>query len=75
MGFEQWLGANQWVLFALLLWTLPWKGVALWKAARRGDQKWFIAILILNTMALLDLVYIFIVSKRHPEHPTSQTGA
>ncbi len=74
MGLEQWLGANQWVLFGVLLWTLPWKGIALWKAARRGDQRWFVVLLILNTLAILELIYIFIVTRRSKEIPASQTG-
>jgi hypothetical protein len=52
------------VLFLIILWTLPWKGVALWKAARLSDKAWFVAILILSTLAILDILYIFIFSKR-----------
>src|SRR4030042_1561127 len=40
-------------LFLIIVWTIPWKGVALWKAARNSHKKWFIAIFLLNTMALL----------------------
>lgn len=54
---------SAWILLAAL-WTLPWKGVALWTAARRGDQKWFIALLIINTLGLLEILYIFVFSKR-----------
>lgn len=46
------------------LWTLPWKGVALWKAARKSDKWWFIALLVINTLAILEILYIFIFSKR-----------
>ena len=46
------------------VWTLPWKGIALWKAARLDDKKWFVALLILNTLAILEILYIFIFSKR-----------
>jgi hypothetical protein len=51
-------------LIAIALWTLPWKGYALWKAAQRGEKKWFVALLVINTLALLEIVYIFIFSKR-----------
>ena len=44
------------------LWVLPWKGVALWKAARLSHKKWFIAMLVLNTLAILEIVYIFWVA-------------
>lgn len=50
-----------------LVWVLPWKGVALWKAAKRGHKKWFIALLILfNTFAILDIIYFFFFSKKKP---------
>ncbi|MDP3995668.1 MAG: DUF5652 family protein, partial [bacterium] len=55
---EQYLTENQWVLWLILAWTLPWKGVALWKAASNRHMKWFVAILIINTLALLEIVYV-----------------
>jgi methionyl-tRNA synthetase len=61
---EQFLVENQWVIWLIILWTLPWKGVALWKAARKDHKGWFIALLVLNTLAILEILYIFIFSKR-----------
>lgn len=48
----------------LLLWTLPWKGMALWKAARKNHQKWFIALLLVQTIGILDILYIYVFSER-----------
>jgi hypothetical protein len=48
----------------VLIWSLVWKGVALWKAARNSDKAWFIALLILNTIGILEIFYIFVFSKR-----------
>ena len=45
-------------------WTLPWKAVALWKAARAGAKVWFVALLLINTVGLLEILYIFIFSKQ-----------
>jgi len=50
------------IIFAL--WTLPWKGIALWKAARSGHRAWFIVLLVVNTLAILEIIYIFIFSKK-----------
>ena len=50
-------------LFLILLWTIPWKGVALWKAAKNSHKKWFIVLLVLNTLAILEIIYIFCFSK------------
>ena len=42
------------------------KGYALWHAARRSEKGWFIALFILNTLGILDLVYLyFVVGKWH----------
>ena len=55
--------AHPWIVALIIAWSLPWKGVALWVAARRGHIGWFVALLILNTLAILDILYIFVFSK------------
>ena len=55
------------ILFLILVaWTLVWKGMALWKAAREGHKGWFVALLIINTMGILEILYIYIFSKKSP---------
>ena len=61
---EQFLGGNQFLLVLIIFWILPWKGVALWKAARLEDKWWFVALLVLNTLAILEIIYIFVISKK-----------
>lgn len=61
---EQFLLQNQWIIFLAILWTLPWKGVALWKASRNSHKWWFIALLVINSLAILEILYIFVFSKR-----------
>ena len=53
-----------WILLLLSIWSLIWKGIALWKAARNKDKAWFVALLILNTAGILPIFYIFIFGKR-----------
>lgn len=55
---------NPWIFALFALWIIFWKGVALWRAAQRREMKWFIAMLLLNTLAILEIVYIFVFSKR-----------
>ncbi|MEK7150918.1 MAG: DUF5652 family protein [Patescibacteria group bacterium] len=55
---------HPWILMAIIAWELPWKITALWRAARREDRIWFVALLFLNTLAIVDMLYIFIWSKR-----------
>ncbi len=53
------LGSGQLWFILISLWTLPWKGVALWKSARAQEKWWFIALLLINTIGILEIVYIF----------------
>jgi methionyl-tRNA synthetase len=55
--------SNPTVVFLILAWTLPWKAVALWRSAKNSQKKWFVVMLILNTLAILEIVYIFYFSK------------
>jgi hypothetical protein len=58
---------NFWVVL-LVLWQIPWKGWALWKASRANDKIWFIVLLIFQTLAILDILYIYVFSKRKSEN-------
>jgi len=58
------LGNNTWIVILIALWSLPWKGLALWRAAKKNDKKWFIVLLVANTLAILDILYIFVFNKR-----------
>jgi hypothetical protein len=52
------------ILLVLAIWTIPWKGYALWLAAKRGQKIWFIVMLILNTVGILEIFYIFQIVKK-----------
>lgn len=52
------------IIVLAVAWSLPWKGFALWKSARRGDNIWFIILFLINTLAILEILYIFIFSER-----------
>lgn len=50
-------------LLPLIIWSIFWKGWALWRAAKNDSQVWFIVLLILNTAGILDILYIFVFGK------------
>lgn len=52
------------ILFALAIWDLIWKAFGLWKAARNGQIKWFIAILIINSIGILPIIYLQFFQKK-----------
>jgi len=56
-------GVNIAVLSILLVWTIVWKALGLWKAARKGDLAWFIIMLIINTAGILPIIYIYLVNR------------
>ena len=58
------LGLSPLVIGVVLLWVLFWKGCALWIAAKREEGWWFAAILVLNTVGILEIIYIFFVAKK-----------
>ncbi|MCE7936207.1 hypothetical protein DYH10_00205 [Candidatus Saccharibacteria bacterium CPR2] len=56
---------NNWTwMLVIYLWSLTWKGWALWRAAGQKDKVWFIALLIVNTIGILEVFYIFYFSKQ-----------
>lgn len=53
------------VIIPLIIWSLVWKGIALWRSARLSHKKWFIVMLLANTFGILEIIYIFLVSKKY----------
>jgi hypothetical protein len=47
------------------VWSLFWKGLSLWHAGRRGQPWWFVILLLINTLGILDIIYLFGVAKLH----------
>jgi len=57
------LGIHLWALAVLLLWSVVWKLIAMWKSARHDSLVWFIVFAVVNTAGILEILYIFIFSK------------
>ena len=50
-----------------LVWSMAWKGIALWKAGRNEDLAWFIILfimLVVPLLGILDIIYIFAFSRK-----------
>jgi len=63
---EDFLNDNLLWILLISLWSLVWKGLALWKAASKKDVVWFIVLLIVNTLGILEIFYVFVFSKDRP---------
>lgn len=61
---EQFFAPNSPILLILAIWTLFWKGCALWFASKEDKRTWFVVLLIVNLVGILDIIYIFGVAKK-----------
>jgi hypothetical protein len=59
------------LILLAILWQLPWTstlpppsrlrrapGVALWKSARNNQLVWFVVLFLVNTLAILEILYL-----------------
>ena len=47
-----------WLFTTLIIWSVVWKGIALWYAARGNQLAWYIVLLVINTVGLLEIIYL-----------------
>lgn len=58
------LGISIWLFVFIMIWSYAWKLLAFWKAARKNSPVWFIIFAFLNTVGILEILYIFIFSEK-----------
>ena len=61
------------ILTVIFIWTYVWKLLALWNAGKNNSPVWFIVLALVNTVGILEILYIFVFSKmkhssRAPRH-------
>ena len=59
-------GLPGWVIPVVIivgLWEAIWKGIALWHAGSDRNLLWFVLMFVLNTAGILEIVYIFGISR------------
>jgi hypothetical protein len=55
------------LIFVTYLWTVLWKGLALWRAATLKQRNWFAGLLILSLLNLLgvpEIIFLFFFAKK-----------
>lgn len=57
-------------IIIIVLWEGVWKAFALWRAAKNDSKLWYILLILFNTAGILPIVYLFVISKKHPEITT-----
>ncbi|MEK7177019.1 MAG: DUF5652 family protein [Patescibacteria group bacterium] len=58
-------GVDPVVVALAIIWSLAWKGLALWRSAELRQKYWFIAIFLINTLGILEIIYYFLIAKRY----------
>lgn len=53
---------SPWFLL-LVLWSMFWKGLALWQAAHNKQKIWFFFLFVLNTFGILEIIYLLFIAK------------
>ncbi len=61
--FSAQFGISLWLFIIVIVWSLIWKLLALWKAARKGHVVWFILLALINTIGILEILYFYIFSE------------
>lgn len=51
---------NPALLLTIAVWDLVWKGLALWRSAEKRQRYWFIALLVVNSIGLVPIIYLLI---------------
>jgi len=54
-----------WLVIPLVaVWSMVWKGIALWRAGRNDHLAWFIVLFIVSSLGILPIIYIFAFSRK-----------
>jgi len=67
MAELQQLLQNPLVYYPLIAWSVIWKGLALWRAARLRQAGWYIALLVINTVGIFEIIYLLATKKRYKD--------
>lgn len=52
------------IFYLIIAWSVVWKGIALWHSARNKQLVWYIAIFIINTVGILEIIYLIFFKRR-----------
>lgn len=73
---ESFQNPTSWVLLsAFMIWTFLWKGLALYRAGANRSPGWFVVLLIVNTLGILEILYFFIFSRGRKRAVDARLGA
>lgn len=53
-----------WLLYLIIAWSVIWKALALWFAARNNQLIWYIILVVVNTAGILEIIYLLFFHKK-----------
>lgn len=67
MAYPATIGYSLLFLIPLIIWSMVWKGIGLWKAGRNNQLAWFIVMFIINTAGILPIIYLVFFQRKPKE--------
>jgi len=55
---------NQILIVILSVWSMIWKGLALWRAVKNDQKYWYAGLLIINLIGIPEIVYLVWFDKK-----------
>ena len=52
------------LLVPVVIWDVVIRGIALWKSAGTRQKGWFVALLIVNSIGILPIIYLLFFQKK-----------
>jgi len=46
------------LIVLVAIWDLYWRGKALWVSSKNSQKVWFVALLIINSVGILPIIYL-----------------
>jgi len=59
------IGSHILLFSVLFVWSLFWTGMALWKSARLSHKWWFLIVLVVNSVGIVAIIYLYFVARRY----------
>ncbi|MBW2977872.1 hypothetical protein KY331_03430 [Candidatus Woesearchaeota archaeon] len=52
------------LLALVIVWSMVWKGIALWKCGKNNQIVWFVVMFIVNTAGILPIIYLLLFQRK-----------
>jgi hypothetical protein len=60
-----WVIAHPFLFLVIAIWAFFWKGMALWRSAGLRHKYWFVSILLLNTLGIIEIIYLYFIARKY----------